>query len=96
MLYLAVNSNKNTIITIEEIAENQDISKKYLELIVRMLVSYGLIKSIKGKNGGIMLGSPPSEIKFSDILQASEGQIALVDCVHKPYTCKRSEKCLAR
>lgn len=96
MMYLAANMDKKGLVVLKEISDDQDISIKYLESIMRMLVSYGLVTSHKGKNGGLALAKKPSEILFSDILEAAEGPMVLVDCVAKPEACKRSSDCNAR
>jgi len=96
MMYLAANNDRKDMVILKEISEDQDISIKYLESIMRMLVSYGLVSSYKGKGGGMALAKKPSEILFSDILEAAEGPITLVDCVDNPGACDRSGKCKAR
>jgi Rrf2 family protein len=96
LMYLAMHKDKKDLVILKDISDDQDISIKYLESIMRMLVSFGLVTSHKGKGGGLALAKDPTEIKFSDILEASEGPLVLVDCVDKPDTCKRSATCNAR
>jgi Rrf2 family protein len=96
LMYLAMHKDKKDLVILKDISDDQDISIKYLESIMRMLVSFGLVTSHKGKGGGLALAKAPSEIKFSDILEASEGPLVLVDCVDKPDSCKRSGTCGAR
>lgn len=93
LMYMVVNRDRPDKVVLQEISEDQEISIKYLESIMRMLVSFGLINSHKGKGGGLTLAKDPSEIKFSDILEAAEGPLVLVDCVDKPEACKRSPRC---
>jgi|ERR1035437_3553930 Rrf2 family protein len=96
MMYLAANNDRKDMVILKEISDDQDISIKYLESIMRMLVSYGLVSSYKGKGGGMALAKKPSEILFSDILEAAEGPLTLVDCVDNPDSCDRSGKCRAK
>ena len=96
LMYLAVNKDKKGMSILQDISDDQGISIKYLESIMRMLVSFGLVTSHNGKGGGLALAKDPSEIKFSDILEAAEGPLVLVDCVDKPGICKRSGTCKAK
>ena len=96
LMYLAANSGKKGLVTMQDISEDQDISIKYLESIMRMLVSFGLVTSHKGKGGGLALAKDPADIRFSEILEAAEGPLVLVDCVDKPEICKRNGTCRAK
>lgn len=82
-------------VPLKEIAERQDISDKYLEQIVTHLNRAGLVKSIRGAQGGYTLGLSPSQITIGDILRATEGSICLVDCAQDPDCCERSGECAA-
>lgn len=79
-----------------DIARNQDISPHYLENILITLKSAGLIKTIRGAEGGFVLAKPPSKTSMFEIVSALEGSIAPVECVEEPDKCKRSPDCPAR
>jgi Rrf2 family protein len=83
-------------VPIRAIAENQEISGKYLEQVVGTLRKRGLISSRKGVRGGYSLSRPPAEITLWDIISALDSHEALVDCVVDPDSCHRSEACLTR
>jgi len=72
------------------------MSKKYLEHLISRLEVAGLARSIRGAGGGISLARPPSEIKLSQVFQALEGPIVLVECVDNPEWCPRSSRCATR
>ena len=81
-------------ITLQEIAERQEISEKYLESIVRELVKAGFLDGLRGKGGGYHLGKTPEEIGVLDVLKLTEGSLAPVACLEdgaKP--CSRASKC---
>lgn len=81
-------------ITLQEIAERQEISEKYLESIVRELVKAGFLDGLRGKGGGYRLGKPPEEIGVLDVLKLTEGSLAPVACLEdgaKP--CSRASNC---
>ena len=81
-------------VPLKEIAERQDISKKYLEIIMKELVTGGLVKGISGKGGGYLLCKPPEEYTVLEILEQMEGTtapVACLECGAKP--CKRESVC---
>jgi len=81
-------------IPLKEVARRQNISKKYLEIIVRDLVNGKLIKGVSGKGGGYMLCRRPDEYSIGEILELMEGPLASVAClVGDPSQCPRSASC---
>ena len=95
MTDLADHYGSNPIL-LKDIAKREDISEKYLSLIVIPLKSAGLIQSIRGAHGGYSLTRKPEEITVRDILQAMEGEICLVDCVQDTKRCSRISTCPTR
>jgi Rrf2 family cysteine metabolism transcriptional repressor len=85
-------------ISLKSISERQDISSNYLEQLISVLRKSGLVKSVRGSQGGYFLGRKPAEITVGDIIRALEGPIAPVDCVSEDETelCHRAESCIAR
>jgi Rrf2 family protein len=86
----------NRPLQLKIIAERQEISVKYLEQLMAVLKSAGLIKSIRGSKGGYVLARSPSQIALSDILHCVEGPITTVECVEDCTTCTRAADCAAR
>ncbi len=81
-------------IPLKDIAERQEISKKYLEIIVKDLVKAKLLKGSSGKGGGYMLCRKPEEYSVGEILEASEGSLATVACLAAGVEeCPRAGKC---
>ncbi len=70
-------------VSLKEIAERQNISKKYLEQIVPMLHQKGILRTNRGYKGGYSLAKKPSEITAGDILRATEGTLAPVSCLEQ-------------
>src|ERR1700687_3788351 len=66
---------------IQDISRRQDISPRYLEQIFQGLKRAGILKSKRGPQGGYCLTRDPEEITLRDIVTATEGGLALVDCV---------------
>ena len=80
----------NGPIQIKTIAERESISKKYLEQLIAMLKTAGLIHTIRGPRGGYMLAKPPSEIPFKEVFSILEGQMDSVEC---PEHTKHTSGC---
>ena len=81
-------------IALKDVAERQGISKKYLEIIVKDLVTAGFIKGTRGKSGGYVLCRKPDEYTVQEILDATEGTMAAVACLMKnAVDCPRSSEC---
>lgn len=92
MIDLALNSNEKYI-TIKEISERQEISNKYLEQIIAMLNKAGYLETARGNTGGYKLARKTSEYVIGDILKATEGNLAPIDCLTEEGKCKRQEGC---
>ena len=78
------------------IADNQDISRKYLQQLMGSLRRAGLVRVVKGFRGGFMLARPADEIRIGDVLRALEGDLSLVECVRFTDICPRSDICSTR
>ena len=79
-------------VMVREIAENQDISERYLEHILNRLRTTGLLRSTRGAKGGYELSRPPAEITVGDIIRALEGPLDVVSCTGN-YECGRATEC---
>ncbi|MEW6684655.1 MAG: Rrf2 family transcriptional regulator [Candidatus Edwardsbacteria bacterium] len=95
MLELALNYEKG-IISLREIGQKQGISEGYLERMMTILVSAGLVRSSRGQHGGFSLARPPKEIRLSRVIQIVEGTIAPVPCLDEPKLCSRVDICVTR
>lgn len=81
-------------IPLKDIAARQEISEKYLETILRMLVKGKIVKGLRGKGGGYMLVRPPEEYSAGEIIELTEGSLAPVACLSPgAETCRRKEGC---
>ena len=93
MLDLAEHQNEG-FIALKDIAERQNISKKYLEQIVPMLKKAGLLRTNRGYQGGYQLSRQPSEYTLGDILRVTEGSLAPVSCINDVADCPNSDSCI--
>ena len=82
-------------VSIRDISTRQEISVKYLEQIVSALVRTGLLRSIRGPQGGYLLVKRPSDYRVGDILRVTEGSLSPVDCLTgEENECPREESCV--
>ncbi|HEX3030250.1 MAG TPA: Rrf2 family transcriptional regulator, partial [Clostridia bacterium] len=74
------------------------LSENYLEQLFALLKKNGLIKSVRGAQGGYILGREPGEISVGEVLRALEGSLAPVECVmeNDPTQCNESDYCVTR
>ena len=94
MLDLAEHRN-NGFITLKDIAQRQNISKKYLEQIIPVLNRSNFLKTSRGYQGGYQLAKEPSEYSLGAILRLTEGNLAPVACLQcDPVNCERSANCV--
>ena len=85
---------ENSFVSLKDIAERENISKKYLEQIVPMLNKSGILKTTRGHRGGYMLAKKAEEITVGDVLRATEGSLAPVSCLeYQPNECERKNEC---
>lgn len=79
---------------LDEIASRQGISKKYLEIILKTLVQEKLLKGLRGKGGGYRLTRRPEEYTVGEILELTEGTLAMVACLQSgSEPCERKDSC---
>jgi len=85
-------------ISLKSIAERQNLSGHYLEQLIAMLRKAGLVKSVRGAQGGYILARKPAEITVGDVIRALEGPIAPVYCVSEkdPGNCDEADHCITR
>jgi len=83
-------------VSMAETSLRQDISAKYLERLVGELQRAGIVKSLRGREGGHLLAMPPEKITVGDIVRVLEGESAQLACSHNRLSCPRSVHCLTR
>lgn len=94
MLVDLAENQKEGYLSLNEIAERQNISKKYLEQIVPMLTKAGLLRTNRGNKGGYRLNADPDKCTVGDVLRATEGSLAPVACLeYEVNDCPRFKEC---
>jgi Rrf2 family protein len=100
MLHLAEVSTGQPVL-VAEISAANNMPKKFLDAIFGELRTAGLVHSKKGRGGGFVLASSPSQITVGEIVRALDGPLALIACASTRYyrgcdDCPRESKCRVR
>ena len=81
-------------ISLNSVAQRQEISEKYLESIIRMLVKAKVVESLRGKGGGYRLKKAPDQYTVGSILRLTEESLAPVSCLEAGAdSCPRAGRC---
>lgn len=81
-------------VSLKDVAERQEISRKYLEQIVQLFSKTDVLRVGRGAQGGYMLAKPADQYTVGEILRMTEGSLAPVDCVARDaIDCSRSGIC---
>lgn len=81
-------------VPLKEIAQRQEISEKYLESIIKILVKEGILTGLRGKGGGYRLSKSPDRISVETILRITEGSLSPVACLEAgAEPCARVASC---
>ena len=81
-------------IPLKVIVERQEISEKYLESIIKLLVKAKLLNGVRGKGGGYKLTKSPEQYTIGSILRLTEDSLAPVSCLESgANACPRAAEC---
>lgn len=86
---------------VSEIAERNNISKKFLDAILLELRKGGILRSKKGPGGGYALSKPASEISIGQAVRVLDGPLAPIRCASKTAfepcdDCDHPDECQVR
>ena len=91
---MAEHERGGSYVPLKEIAARQEISEKYLESIVKLLVQNNVLIGVRGKGGGYRLNGTPDQFTVRRILEITEGSLAPVACLCEPHEpCARMANC---
>jgi Rrf2 family protein len=98
MVDLALNHSKGEPVPLVQIAERQGLSEGYLEQLMTFLRRGGLVRSVRGAQGGYILSREPSKITAGDVIRCLEGPLSPTECVNEddPESCSRADTCVTR
>lgn len=92
---IALNQEQGPV-TLNGIAERQEVSVKYLWQVINPLHVNGYLKVTRGAKGGYMLARAPEQINMLDILTTLEGPVSIIKCLTDETFCTRVRTCISR
>lgn len=95
LLDIALHDNGEPVL-LRDIARRQQIPLPYLKRLINPLVGAGVMRSMRGVGGGVLLARPPQQIKLDEVIRLLEGVAPLVACIDNPEACERSLRCVTR
>jgi Rrf2 family protein len=100
LLVLAQHESEEPLM-IADIADEAGVPRKFLEQILLGLKKRGIVRSVRGRQGGYLLGRSPQDITFADVIREIDGPLALAPCVsvtayHRCEDCKDETTCAIR
>ena len=92
LMTLAVIDDR--VVTIDEMAKRHRVSKNHLMKVAQTLVGLGLVRSARGRAGGLKLAQNPGDIRMGAVVRALEDDLRLVDCLGEgPTACVLAGAC---
>ena len=93
---IKLSENMQNLVSLREFSEESKISFLFMQRIVKKLREANLIESTKGSKGGYKLTKTPNKISLRKIVEAIEGEYAVVNCLKKNCHCSRESKCKSK
>lgn len=94
LVHIADNEQDDKAVMTADIAREQHIPRKFLEIILRDLRNNRILESRRGKDGGFRLLRPASDISLTEVMRIIDGPIAMLPCVSLNYyrSCDECEE----
>ena len=80
-------------VSVSDIAEDEDIPYAFARSIQHDLVKGGLIKTVRGAHGGLILNCDPAEVTLLEVLEAIQGPVSISLCAMDPDYCLKQPEC---
>ncbi|MDR1773542.1 MAG: Rrf2 family transcriptional regulator [Clostridioides sp.] len=95
-MFILALEQQNGPVPLKLMASKQNVSLQYLEQLFSSLKKSGLVKSVRGAQGGYLLTRAPSELTVGEILDVLEGPVNISDCILDEDLCENSASCVTR
>lgn len=95
-MYTACQGPSGTLVSVQAMARELDIPQHYLTKVLGKLSRKRIMKSQRGKTGGMALAGPPQTITLLDIVEAVDGKAPLDGCILGPEHCSDRKPCPLR
>ena len=96
MWEIARLGGENAPVSLAAVSRRGHLSRNSLAPLALALRNRGLLRAVRGKDGGYGLARPSSQITIGEIIEAATGPISIVECVRNPESCLRSDACDCR
>jgi Rrf2 family transcriptional regulator, iron-sulfur cluster assembly transcription factor len=93
---VATHQARGNAVVTREIADRQHVPRVFLTKIVAQLASHGMLRTQRGKGGGVMLGRAPENINLLEVIETFEGSLQFNQCAHDSKYCVLSNGCIIR
>ncbi|HJX12446.1 MAG TPA: Rrf2 family transcriptional regulator [Dehalococcoidales bacterium] len=95
LLDIAMHNGEGPV-PLRDIARRQQIPLAYLKRLITTLVGAGVMRSLRGVGGGVLLARLPQQVNLLEVIRLLEGTSPLVECIDRPEVCERSRGCATR
>jgi len=86
-------STESSPVLIKDLAESTGVPYHYLSKVMQTLVKRGIIRSTRGRRGGLSLSKPPDRLFIGEVVEAVDGSNALDSCLFGAAKCGRTDHC---
>ncbi|MBU0508409.1 Rrf2 family transcriptional regulator [bacterium] len=93
---VATYQARGRAVVTREIADRQRVPRVFLTKIVAQLASHGMLRTQRGKGGGVTLGKKPEDIVLLDVIETFEGSLQFNQCAHDANCCSLAQGCSIR
>jgi Rrf2 family transcriptional regulator, nitric oxide-sensitive transcriptional repressor len=90
---LVLASRTDNLVTIADISSAFDISEAHLMKVTHVLGKTGWVETVRGRNGGMRLGTDPRQLRLGQVVQGLEADFALVECLGEVNQCVLTGGC---
>lgn len=92
LVYCAVNDPE--LSRVADIARAHAISELFLFKLIKPLVAHGLLKTVRGRHGGLRLGRPAAEVTLLDVVRLTEESFVMAECFEEgDQSCPLTGNC---
>lgn len=91
LTYIA--QNEKEYVSLSDISEKENITVKYLEQVISILLKADLVSSLRGSFGGYKLSKAPNEISIAEILEVTGDMPKLAPCQKSDIECPNTKSC---
>ncbi|MCC5970027.1 MAG: Rrf2 family transcriptional regulator [Pararhodobacter sp.] len=91
LIYAAMHAER--LVTIDETAEVNTISRSHVKKVVLTLTQLGYLRGQRGRSGGFTLAKPPEEINIGELIRRTEPDFKLVECLGPNNACVLTPHC---